>query len=230
MSTNLSDSLVSAEEIPVSRRFRWSGEQIDRALEAGILRHRSEADDRITLDQYHQLGEADILTTLDRVELLGGWLVSRMTIHPPHRASTFNTHDALVQLGLPGCFVDQNAPVTMPVSGTEPEPDVLVVRGRSGDFSDHHPGPRDVALLVEVSDSSLSGDRTIKKRLYATDRVAVYWIVNLQTLRIEVYTEPSGPGESPDYARCDLYVPGDSVPVILDGREVGRIAVSDLLP
>ena len=48
--------------------------------------------------------------------------------------------------------------------------------------------------------------------------------------RVEVYGAPSGPGPSPDYAqRCD-YGAGEAVPVVVDGREVGRVAVGAVLP
>ena len=230
MSVNLSDDLVRADEIPASRRFRLSDDQLRRAIEAGIIKPGDGPGDRVTLEQYHQLGEADILTDRDRVELFGGWLVTRMTMYPPHRISTRSTRVALERVVPPGWYVDQNAAVTMPVSGSEPEPDVQVVRGDSKDFSDRHPGPQDIALLVEVSDSSLSEDRGFQKRLYATDRVPIYWIVNLRNMRVEVYTEPSGPTGTPDYGKRADYTMDEAVPLVIDGVEIARILVSELLP
>jgi putative restriction endonuclease len=85
-------------------------------------------------------------------------------------------------------------------------------------------------LIAEVADSSLRRDRGWKKRLYARARVAVYWIVNLVDRQIEVYTEPTGPVKRPDYRQRADYKPGDKVPVVLDGREVARLAVNDILP
>ena len=68
------------------------------------------------------------------------------------------------------------------------------------------------------------------KRVYARAGVPVYWIVNLASSRVEVYSQPSGQAESPTYDQRQDYVVGQEVPVVLDAREVGRIAVADLLP
>ena len=110
------------------------------------------------------------------------------------------------------------------------EPDVAVVRGTEDQYADHHPGARDLGLLVEVSDTTLARDRGSKKQLYAADGVPVYWIVNLLENQVEVYTDPTGPGQQVDYGRRQDYGLSDDVPVLIDGREVGHIAVRDLLP
>ena len=55
-----------------------------------------------------------------------------------------------------------------------------------------------VLLLVEVADSSLDDDSTDKLRLYAAERIAQYWIVNLIDRRVEGYTNPRG-GKAPGY-------------------------------
>jgi Uma2 family endonuclease len=113
---------------------------------------------------------------------------------------------------------------------SEPEPDVSVVRGRRRDYADRHPGPEDVALLVEVADTSLERDRGWKKRIYAAAGIPCYWIVNLIDGQVEVHAQPSGPGEQADYAAHQVYRRGDRIPVVLDGAEAGTIAVDDLLP
>jgi len=83
---------------------------------------------------------------------------------------------------------------------------------------------------VEVADSSLHRDQGTKKIAYARARIPVYWIVNLLDRQIEVYTEPSGPTEQPNYGKCATYHAGDTVPVVIRGQAVGQIAVKDLLP
>jgi hypothetical protein len=85
-------------------------------------------------------------------------------------------------------------------------------------------------MLIEVSDSTLAGDRADKGRIYARANIPIYWIVNLVDRLIEIYTSPSGPIADPTYAQRQDYRPGDSVPLILDGITVTTIAVSDLLP
>ena len=50
-------------------------------------------------------------------------------------------------------------PVRLPAQDSQPEPDRCVVRGTIDDYDERHPGPDDIALLVEVADSSLADDR-----------------------------------------------------------------------
>jgi Uma2 family endonuclease len=69
-----------------------------------------------------------------------------------------------------------------------------------------------------------------KLKAYASGGIPAYWIVNLPKGRIEVYSQPTGPAETPSYRERHEYGPDDGVPVILDGREVGRIAAREILP
>ena len=106
----------------------------------------------------------------------------------------------------------------------------MVFRSREDDYGDKVPGPPDCAIVVEIADTTLRRDRGQKKRLYARARVPEYWIVNLVDRQVEVYTEPTGPGRKPDYRKPTVYGSTDAVPVVIDGREVGRLNVADLLP
>ena len=81
-----------------------------------------------------------------------------------------------------------------------------------------------------MADSSLSRDRSRKKRLYARSGFVIYWLINLVENRIEVYTEPTGPVEEPDYLGRQDFGPDEMIPLVIEGREVGRLAVRDLLP
>ena len=183
---------------------------------------------RLTVREYHEMIRAGILTEGDPVELLDGWLVSKMTKNPLHAVATRLVRHALERIVPRGWFVDSQEAVTLATS--EPEPDVVVVRGDPRAYVDRHPGPNDVALVVEVADVSLNRDRTFKKRLYAQAGIAAYWIVNLVDRRVEVYSDPSGPSDQPNYRQHRDCGETDEVPVLVEGREVGRIAASALLP
>jgi len=50
--------------------------------------------------------------------------------------------------------------------------------------------------------------------------------VNLIDRQVEVYSGPSADA----YSSCITFKPGQSVPVVIDGVEVGQIAVADILP
>lgn len=183
---------------------------------------------RLTVAQYHEMIDKDILTEDDPVELLEGWLITKMSKNPPHILVVGLTREALGKLVQGNWFVDSQEPITTEKS--EPEPDVSVVKGNRRDFAERHPYPKEVGMLVEVSDASLKRDRTTKKRIYAAAQIAIYWIINLVEAQIEVYTKPSGPTAKPDFAHRQDYKRGDTIPVILEGKEVGRIVVDDLLP
>jgi len=175
---------------------------------------------RLTTDQYHEMIRAGILTEDDPIELLEGWLVTKMPKIPRHALATGLVSQALEGKVPSGWYVRVQDPVTL--EDSEPEPGVMVVRGHVRQYLDRHPGARDVALIVEVADASLKRDRGSKKRLYARAGVPVYWIVNLIDKQIEVYTEPSGTAADPDYRTHQDYGPADEVPLSIEGREIGR--------
>ena len=183
---------------------------------------------RLTVEQYHAMARAGILREDDPVELLEGWLVQKMTKNPPHVVATGLVRRAVEQLLPSGWYVAVQDPISM--ADSEPEPDVAVVRGEVRDYLDRHPGPRDVALVVEVADSSLQTDRGAKKRVYARAGIPTYWIANLVEGKFEVYTDPTGPAEAPDYRQHHEYGPADTLPVVLGGAAVGSLPVRELLP
>jgi Uma2 family endonuclease len=73
---------------------------------------------------------------------------------------------------------------------TEPEPDLALVKTREDAYSESHPRPDDVLLLVEVSDTTLEYDKEVKLPNYAASRISEVWIINLVDNIIEVYREP----------------------------------------
>jgi Uma2 family endonuclease len=183
---------------------------------------------RLSVPQYHEMIRAGILTTDDRVELLEGWLIAKMPKNPPHRIATRLTQRRLETFAPAGWYIDAQEPITL--ADSEPEPDVTIVRGATEHYLDRHPGPPDVALVVEIADSTLERDRGLKKRLYAQAGISVYWIINLVENQLEVYTAPSGPTETPDYDQRHDYALTEAVPLVLDGQEIGLIPVRELFP
>lgn len=187
---------------------------------------------RISVAQYHQMIKAGILTDGDPVELLEGLLVEKMSKKPAHRAATLlfrRTLERMIERIVDGeWYIDSQEPIT--TSDSEPEPDITVIRGDTLDYLDRHPGPEETALVVEMADTTLHRDRGIKKRLYARAGVPVYWVVNVNKLEIEVYSQPDQQAAIPDYQQHRIYHTTDQIPVILDGIEIGRIFVNDVLP
>ncbi|MEG3833482.1 Uma2 family endonuclease [Microcoleus sp. Z1_C3] len=183
---------------------------------------------RLSIEQYHAIIQAGILTDDDSVELLEGWLVFKMPKNPPHRVTTRLVRTALENILPPGWYVDSQEPITL--SNSEPEPDIVVVRGDTRQYLDRHPGAEDIALIIEVSDTTLQRDRTVKKRIYARAGIAIYWIVNLVEGLVDVYSQPIAEVEQPDYSQRLDFGRSAVIPIIIEGREIGAIAVDALLP
>lgn len=183
---------------------------------------------RISVAKYREMVLAGIITKDDGVELLEGQIVKLMGKHPPRVLANKLMFSALLRAIPAGWHVAKEDPVE--TSTSVPEPDCLVLRGGARDYGDRTPGPSDVALAVEVADSSLVADQTLMKRIYAAAAVPFYWIVNLRGRSIEVHADPTGSAEAPDYGSTKSYSEDESVPLVIGGREVARIPVRELLP
>lgn len=182
---------------------------------------------RLSVNQYHAIVTAGILTENDPVELLEGCLITKMAKNPSHARSTGYLFDALIRLLPLGWHLVVQDPITL--ADSEPEPDITIVRGSRDDYPGRHPEPNEIALVIEVADSSLSIDRKWKKRLYAAAGIPAYWVVNLPDKVIEVYTKPSGSAASAEYQHQQDYGLADTLPFILDDQPIGNLAVAQLL-
>ena len=185
---------------------------------------------RFTVEQYHEMIRAGILGRRDRVELLEGLVVEKMPSSPLHSATT-GLSALAIQSRLPlfgvECYVRWEQPMT--TSTSEPEPDLMLVRGTPRDYLGRHPGPADLLLLIEVANSSLADDRTRKARLYARAGVPDYWILVVaegQDRRVEVRTRPTAAG----YQQTDVYRRGESIPLATPAGGTVSIPVDELLP
>jgi Uma2 family endonuclease len=185
---------------------------------------------RISVDRYHAMIDAGILTPDDPVELVEGVLVFKMPKDELHAATDGLLDDLLRTLLPEGWFYRNQNPVTL--EDSEPQPDGAVVRGARRDYVRRgtKPGPADIAIIIEVSDSTLARDRTMKARAYARAGIASYWIVNLIDRVIEVYTAPDPLAAEPAYRVKHVYGAKDSVPVSIEGREVAQAPVAAILP
>ena len=178
---------------------------------------------RITLDQYHHLIASGLFRPSDRLVLLDGLLVDKMAKGPRHCTACEAAWKAINALLPADWHARKEDPIALPGGpsgfGSEPEPDIVVVSGPSGTYKDHHPGPGEIALVVEVADSTLDDDRAALGR-YAWARIPVAWIVNLTNDTVEVYTGASGPDDDPGHEECEVKELGDTL--TLPGRDGGK--------
>jgi Uma2 family endonuclease len=183
---------------------------------------------RLSVAQYHEMARTGILGSGDPIELIEGMLVRKMPINNPHIFATHYLMYFFLRLLPDGYLVYVQSPIT--TTDSEPEPDIAVVRGDLRQFlvQDRKPGPADTEFLIEVSASSLAFDRTTKLQVYARARIQQYWIVDVVGHRVAVHSGPTGPGNAPSYQHCQEFVPGQDIPVLLAGLEVGRVKVAEL--
>jgi Uma2 family endonuclease len=144
----------------------------------------------LTVDEYHRMGEAGILTDDDRVELIEGELVAMAPVGSEHVATTNALTRLLVlAIGDRGIVSVQN-PVRL-TQRSEPQPDFAILRPRD-DYRTALPGPADTILAIEVASTSLEYDRGVKLALYARSGIPEVWIVSLAAEQVEVYRSPVG--------------------------------------
>lgn len=144
-----------------------------------------------TVDEYHQMIEAEILTSADKVELLEGQIIQMSPQRPPHAATTQCASDYLRDLLSLRATIRVQLPITLPPN-SEPEPDIVVVRIDSQKYFDHHPAPDEIFLLVEVAKTTLKSDRTIKVPTYAKANIPEYWILDVEERIVNIFREPLG--------------------------------------
>jgi Uma2 family endonuclease len=181
-----------------------------------------------TLDEYQRMTELGVLTPEDRIELLDGYLVKKMPQNTQHRASVLRLTTRLTGRLPVGWLMMPQCPLV--VGTQDPEPDGSVLRGTDSDYDRRDPTSEDCGLVIEVADSSLRTDRTLKADLYSAAGIPIYWIINVVDRQIEVYTDPDLTTPLPSYRTRTDYLPGQVIPFILDGQTIAQIPVADLLP
>ena len=185
--------------------------------------------DRLTVRQYLEMIVSGAIPHDARVELLDGRLVEQMTKYAPHNY-TARQLGILLKGILPAAWLISEEKSLNLGRYWRPEPDIAIIRGPNTRYRRGDPTSKDVSLLIEVADSSYPTDRGEKWRAYAAARIPIYWIVNLEKGQIEVYTNPIGRGKKAAYREAATFGADATVLVVIDGQDVGRIAVKDILP
>ncbi|HLZ73189.1 MAG TPA: Uma2 family endonuclease [Dehalococcoidia bacterium] len=143
---------------------------------------------RFSIDEYDRMIAAGILCEDERVELLEGAIVCMAPIGVRHVAAVHRLTTRFSR-ELPDVIVSVQNPIRLP-QGSEPQPDVAILRPREDFYESGLPGPADVLLLIEIADTSLEYDRDVKLPLYAAAGSIEVWIEDLNGERMLVYREP----------------------------------------
>jgi len=112
---------------------------------------------KLSVEGYHKLGAAGVLTEDSRVELIEGELIEMAPIEPKHASVV----DTLVGLLAPQAanqfrLSTQNPLVLVPRS--EPQPDLMLLKPRADRYASSLPSAADVLVVIEVSDTTVEYD------------------------------------------------------------------------
>lgn len=143
-----------------------------------------------TVHDYHRMVDAGILSEDDRVELIRGEIIAMSPIGPRHSAAVLRANQTLVRLVVDHAIVGVQGSIRLD-EYDEPQPDLYLLRPKDDFYASGHAGPADIFLVVEVADSSLEYDSTIKMNLYAETGVPEYWIANVRDDCVIAFSDPS---------------------------------------
>jgi Uma2 family endonuclease len=115
---------------------------------------------RMPIEQYEAMVESGVFTERDRLQLVNGMLVAKVTQGDAYCTADDLCREVLATITPAGWYVRPNKPVRLPPS-SEPEPDHAVVCGTIRDYRHRHPGPDDIALIVEIAASSKAPRRGV---------------------------------------------------------------------
>jgi Uma2 family endonuclease len=143
-----------------------------------------------TVNEYHKMIDSGLFVGNSNYELIEGEIIKKMTQGEYH-ISCINRLNRIFsrRCGDEVIVSIQNAITISDIS--EPEPDVTLLRFQEDFYASGKATTKDVLLLIEVSDSTVSYDRTTKIRLYAEAGVQEVWLVNLPKQVLEVHSEPN---------------------------------------
>jgi Uma2 family endonuclease len=176
---------------------------------------------RLSVEEYEHLTAVAAFPPDLRCELIEGEIVEMVSMLGPHADATRRLQRAFSRLFDDDWTVASQVPIRL--ARSMPEPDVWAARGGLDRYARRHPDAAEVVLVVEVADTSLGFDRTVKLPLYAEAGVPEVCIVSLPDDRIERSTEPDAVART--YRTMTVHRRGDTV-----DTPAGALAVDDLLP
>jgi len=171
---------------------------------------------KLSLDEFHRIGAAGILSDDDRIELIDGEMIEMAPIGTRH-LSKVNRLSRMLNFAVgQDAIVSTQNPIALPPQN-EPQPDIALLRPRSDDYEGNLPIASDVLLIIEISDTTLAYDRDVKIPIYARYGIAEVWLFDIQGGSSFVYHDPSPKG----YQRILTPKKNETVsPILLPGVKV----------
>lgn len=171
------------------------------------------------------MAEAGILDEDERIELLDGRLIAMSPIGPAHIHCVNRLTDLFARRIYSEATPDVRMSIQNPIrlgDTSEPEPDLTLLPADAP--QDRMPQASDVLLVVEVAESSVDYDRTVKTPRYAEAGIPVCWIVDLDAEVVDVFSHPEGD----TYTERRRHRRGDAVPMP-DATPGEAVDVDDIL-
>ncbi len=128
----------------------------------------------------------------EKLELIEGDLISKMSKNRPHVTVMVFVLKWLASV-FDAVYITPEAPIDVSPEDNptnEPQPDLAVLTQPCSAYENANPGPSDIRLLVEISDTTLAFDLGVKARLYARAGIAEYWVVDVMGRRVVVHRDP----------------------------------------
>ena len=166
---------------------------------AAYFRHK------FTVTEFEALSRSGSLPEGKRFELLEGEIYEIPKMGDSETGLLICLNETLILKLFKQVKVIPRCPIRLEQNDSQPEPDFALV------YQEHYmggiPHARDLALVIEISDSSLDKDRSLKLPIYARENIPEVWILNVSTAQLEVYSEP----HKGEYRSRRIYDSGQAV-------------------
>jgi Uma2 family endonuclease len=143
--------------------------------------------------EYHKMVDAGVLCEDDRVELIRGEILEMSPIGPRHSAAVLRALNTVLRIVGDHAIVGCQGSIRLD-EYDEPQPDIYLLRLKEDFYASGHAGPKDMLLIVEMADSSLEYDQSVKVQLYAETGIEEYWIADIRNDRIVTYSDRTDRG------------------------------------
>jgi Uma2 family endonuclease len=160
---------------------------------------------KFTTEQYHLMHEAGVFAEGDRLELINGEIAEMSPIGRKHAVCVTRLNELFFSRLLGKVQIWSQNPILLN-NGSEPQPDLAILKRREDFYAEALPTPSDILLVIEVADSTIAYDREVKSPLYAAAGIPEMWLFDLNRKIIEGYSQPSTLG----YKRMQRYEQNDT--------------------
>lgn len=178
---------------------------------------------RWTAERYRAAINAGLFKEDEPLELIDGYIIEKMPVGEPHADCLSGLLPHFILKFRKKYKFRAQDPIAL-ADHDQPQPDFAVVEKKVYNRKTGHPQPDDIYLLIEIAQTSLDFDRTVKVATYAAAGIAEYWIINLRDRQVEVYLRPNNGTRT--YASVVHYAESET----FRSPFAGPTAVSELLP